>query len=167
MEFIDRLEKVIESGILNQGFPRISKNGATDEMIKNEEKKLSRPLSEQHKALLRRWNGSNFDFIRVLGTYPVKNDFLEELAKEYVEWKEIVDEVGNKVIYFANDVSGFMYFELEDGSIIDLDNDGGGIDKVAEDMNDFFLNYLFGARADEYAGMEWLQELQDAGIVKV
>jgi len=165
MEFIDRLEKVIGSGILNQGFPRISKNGATEAMIESEEKNLSRPLSEQHKALLRKWNGSNFDFIRVLGTHPVENDFLKELAKEYIEWKEIVDEVGDKAIYFANDITGFMYFELEDGTIVLLDTDGGGIRKKAEDMNDFFLNFLFGERADEYAGSEWLDELKEYGIV--
>jgi len=165
MEFINRIEKVIESGILEQGFPRIPKNGATNKMIENEEKKLSRPLSEQHKAFLKRWNGANLDFMRVLGTHPVENEFMEELAKEYTEWKEIVDEVGNKAIYFANDITGFMYFEREDGSIVSLDTDGGSIDKEAEDMNDFFLNYIFGERANEYADTEWLDELKEAGII--
>jgi len=165
MEFIERIEKVLKRDILSKNLSDIPKNGATDKMIEDEEKKLPRPLSEQHKAFLKRWNGANLDFIRVLGTHPVENEFLEELAKENLEWKEIIKEIGKNAIYFANDITGFMYFELEDGSIVKLDTDGGSIKKVAKDMNDFFLNYIFGNRAAEYGDTEWLDELKEAGII--
>ena len=49
--------------------------------------------------------------------------------------------------------------------LIQLDTDGGSMTKVAEDMSDFFLNYLFGERANEYSGDDWLQELIDAKII--
>jgi len=165
VEFIDRIRKVINSGILESGFPRIPSNGASEAMIKKEEEKLPRKLSLQHKEFLKNWNGANLDFIRVLGTHPVESEFMEELAKENKEWEDVKKEVGENSIYFANDITGFMYFELEDGSIVYLDTDGGEIKKVADDMNDFFLNYIFGKRADEYGDTEWLDELKEAGII--
>ena len=163
-KFLGRIEQVIKSGILNEGFPRIPNSGATDKMIENEEKLLPRPLSEQHKVFLKKWNGANLDFMRVLGTNPVESEFMEELAKEYLEWKNLFEEMNDKVIYFANDVSGFMYFELEDGSIVQLDTDGGEMEKVAKDINDFFLNYLFGERANEFME-DWLNELKKFKIL--
>ncbi len=163
-KFIERIEKIINSGILSKNLSDIPNNGATNTMIENEEKLLPRPLSKQHKAFLKRWNGANLDFMRVLGVHPVESEFMEELAKEFLEWKNLFEEMNNKVIYFANDVSGFMYFELEDGSIIQLDTDGGGMEKVAKDMNDFFLNYLFGERANEFME-DWLNELKKFKIL--
>ncbi len=39
MNFIERIEKVIKSGLLSEDLSDIPINGATDEMIKEEEKK--------------------------------------------------------------------------------------------------------------------------------
>jgi hypothetical protein len=164
MDFIEKLEKVIESGILSDGLSDIPSKGATDIQISMAEENLGRKLSTQHKRLLERWNGANFDFIRVLGIAPLESEFLEDLIKENKEWKEVVDEIGDNALYFANDVSGFMYFELGDGSIVQLDTDGGTIEKVADDMEDFFNNYLFGERGEEYMS-GWLDELKEYGVI--
>ena len=165
MEFIDRIKKVLNSELLSKDLSDIPTNGASEAMIKKEEEKLPRKLSLQHKEFLKNWNGANLDFIRVFGVHPVENDFLKELAKENKEWEDVVKEVGENSIYFANDITGFMYFELEDGSIVYLDTDGGEIKKVADDINDFFLNYIFGKRADEYGDTEWLDELKEYEII--
>ena len=147
----------------------IPSKGATLAMITDEEDKLPRPLSTYHKNFLNTWNGANLDFIRVYGVHEVENTFLKELGAEHQEWQEIIDEVANKVekkvILFADDISGFMYFELENGSILELDTDGGDTEIISKDMSDFFLNYLFGERANEYSGDDWLQELKDAKII--
>lgn len=165
IEFIDKIKKVMQANILSKDLSDIPKNGATLNMIKEEEQSLPRPLSEQHIAFLKEWNGANLDFLRVLGVHPVENEFLEELAKENKEWEDIVTEVGHGAIYFANDISGFMYFELSDGTITQYDTDGSNDEKLATDMNDFFDNYIFGARAAEYAEQEWLEELKEAGVI--
>ena len=165
MDFIKRIERVVDSEILSKNMSDISLTGSTEEMLGDVESLLSRPLSEQHKIFLGRWNGANLDFIRIYGAYEVKNPFIRELGEEYREWKEIVDEISSSAILFADDISGFMYFELEDGSIVQLDTDGGDVEEVAEDMSDFFLNYVFGKRAEEYAGKDWFDELREANII--
>lgn len=165
MEFIKHLERVIDSGVLLDGFPRIPSKGATKDMICREEKVMPRSLSEQHKLFLKSWNGANFDFMRVYGVHDVESSFIRILEKENREWDEIINEVGNKAILFADDISGFMYFELFDRTITQLDTDGGEMEVVADDMSDFFLNYLFGKRAEEYAGKDWLDELKEAKLV--
>lgn len=166
MDFIERIKNVIDAGLLDDGFPRIPSEGATDEMIKKEEKKINRPLSKYHKILLKKWNGINLDFIRIYGVHKTENEFINELAKEYKEWfEEIISEIEGNPIFFADDASGTMYFELEDGRIVELDSEFSGLDVITTDMRDFFLNYLFGERANEYLGDEWLQELKDKKII--
>jgi len=166
MDFIERIKNIINSGVLDDGFPRISSEGATDDMIEKEEKKLNRSLSNYHKQFLRRWNGANLDFIRVYGVHKTENEFIKELAKEYEEWiEEIISDIEGNPIFFADDASGTMYFELEDGRIVELDPEFTGLNVIAEDMQDFFLNYLFGERANEYMGDEWKQKLKDASII--
>ena len=165
MEFIERLKKVVDSGILSEGLSDISKQNATQNMIDKEEECLPRKLSHYHRKFLETWNGSNFDFIRVYGVGKTENEFIKSLCNEHKEWEEIIEEVEKESIFFADDISGFMYFELKDFTIVQLDTDGGGIEKVADDMNDFFLNFVFGKRAYEYAGDDWLQELVDAKII--
>ena len=168
MDFIERIKKVIESGLLLDELMTIPSSKAIDMIVDAEEKMLPRPLSTYHRAFLNVWNGADLDRVRVHGTGETE-EFIKSLSREHQEWKEVIDEVVNKVdekvVLFADDPAGFMYFELESGRIIQLDTDGGSITQVAEDMNDFFLNYLFGKRANEYAGDDWLQELKDAKII--
>ncbi len=165
MDFINRIEEVIKSGLLNKDLTDIC-SGATDEMIEEEEKKLNRPLSEYHKMFLRKYNGANLDFIRVYGVHKTENEFIRELAEEYQEYtEEIIDDIEGNPIFFADDAGGTMYFELEDGTIVQLDSEFTGLDVIASDMRDFFLNYLFGERANEYLGDEWLEGLKNKGII--
>lgn len=166
MDFIERIEKVIKSGILSKNLSDFASYGATDEMIVNEEKKLHRKLSNLHKHFLKRWNGSNLDYIRVYGVNQTENEFIKELAEENQEWyDEITSEIDGNPIMFADDAGGSMYFEFEDGTIGMLDSDGWELTIVASDMRDFFLNYLYGERANEFMGGDWVQELKDAKVI--
>ncbi len=165
VDFLERIEKVIESGLLSKGLSDISSYGATEDMIKEEEKKLNRLLSNYHKEFLKRWNGANLDFIRIYGVNKTENEFIKELAKEYEEWtEEIISDIEGNPIFFADDAAGFMYFELEDGRIVYLDPEFTGLYPVASDMRDFFLNYLFGERSDECSGEEWKEQLKEKGV---
>lgn len=164
MEFIEHIKKVIKSGILLESLMSIPTKGATKELINIEEKSMPRMLSQQHRLFLEIWNGADLDIIRVYGVGETE-EFIKMLAREHKEWKDIIQELGDQVILFADDPAGFMYFETKDGSIIKLDTDGGKVEKISEDMNDFFLNYLFGRNAAEYAGEGWLQELKDANLI--
>lgn len=50
-DYLHRIEEVINSGVLDQGFPRIPDSGA------------------------------NLDFIRIYGVHKVENEFIKELAR--------------------------------------------------------------------------------------
>lgn len=166
MDFIKKIENVIRADLLSKNLSDIPLYGVTDEMIQEEEKKLNRPLSNYHKQFLKRWNGANLDFIRVYGVHRTENEFIKELAIEYKEWiEEIISDIEGNPIFFADDTAGFMYFELEDGKIVELDSEFSGLNIIADNMRDFFLNYLFGERANEYMGDEWKQQLKKKGII--
>ncbi len=100
------------------------------------------------------------------GVCGTENEFIRELAKECGEWhEEVISEIEGNPILFADDADGDMYLELEDGRIIQLDSEFTELDVVATDMSDFFLNYIFGERANEYLGDEWLEELKSYDII--
>lgn len=166
LDYLQRIERVINSGVLDQGFPRVPKSGADQMMVEAEEEKLNRPLSDYHKQFLKHWNGANLDFIRIYGVHETENEFIKELAKEYKEWVEdIISKIEGNPILFADDAGGNMYFELEDGRIAYIDSEFSGLNVIATDMRDFFLNFLFGERADQYLGADWKQELKQKGII--
>jgi hypothetical protein len=166
LDYIKRIEDVINSGVLLQGFPRIPDVGASDEMIKAEETKLNRSLSDYHKQFLKQWNGANLDFIRVYGVHKTESEFIKELGTEYAEWiDDVISEIEGNSILFADDAGGNMYFELEDGRIAYIDSEFSGLNVIAVDMRDFFLDFLFGDRADQYLGDAWKQELKQNGII--
>src|SRR5688572_23411284 len=61
MTAISTIEKVLATGVLSPNLSFVPGRGAMDEELRILAGQLSRPLSLQHTALLRRWNGINLD----------------------------------------------------------------------------------------------------------
>lgn len=168
MKFIDKIQKVIDNNIdlLMPEFILVPSKGATDKMINDAEKQLSRRLSDQHKFLLKKWNGIELDYIKIFGVFKTESfniGHIFELVDKNKEYKEFVDEVGEQTILFADDASGFMYFENKNGSIFYYDPDYHKIKKIANDMDHFFDECVFGEKSEEYFG--WIEELKANNIL--
>jgi hypothetical protein len=139
-KFVDR---VVASGILSASLCEFPAPAALHD-IETAEVRLGQKLPESLRSLLSRWNGANLDVLRLV-------------ACEGMEMRE-------EGLYFANDPAGFMYFLDSSGAVVMLDTDGGGLRAVASDPVDLLTGYVFGARAREFAGEEWAQEIKAAGL---
>jgi hypothetical protein len=139
----DFIERVLASGVLSPSMVELP-SPATSRDIGEAESRLGLRLPPALRVILEKWNGANLDVIRF-----VSCDLLE------------IQEHG---LYFANDFSGFMYFLDSQGSVVSLDTDGGDVKVVAADLADLLTGYLFGSRASEFMGPEWLNELKAAGL---
>lgn len=160
MNAVSKIERVIDSGILIEELTVIPVSGATDEMILGEEKKLPRSLSAQHKDILRRWNGINMDIVRLYGCGAVEN----ELSRLSDRQTGVLSEIEGNIV-FGDDPAGYMYAEANDGRILSVDTSSSEIKEVADNMDKFFTELVFGVSAKEFAGEEWQQELINAGLI--
>ena len=59
----------------------------------------------------------------------------------------------------AADPAGFIYLMNGSGEIFSFDHDGGAINKVAFNFDDFINNYIFGIRSDEFLGTDYKLEI--------
>lgn len=159
MNFLIKVENVLSSNLLINELTFIPQLGAALEQIVNEEKFMIRPLSEQHKELLKKWNGINLDVIQFFGCDTSQSD--AELKNN----QELLPREIKKGIIIASDPSGFLYIEDEEGKIFLLDTDGGQISIIASSLEDLICNYIFGNRAEEFGGKEWKRELEENKII--
>ena len=160
MSSVTIIEKAIRSGVLIEGLTVIPDNGATDIEIAQEESKLPRRLSEQHKALLRRWNGMNMDVMRLYGCINVHPE-LRQLSDAQTD---MFSGVSNYIV-FGDDPSGFMYAENGGGVIYSVQVSTGDVKELANSLDDFFERLVFGKDAKEFGGIDWEEELRDAGLL--
>lgn len=154
------IEKAIKSGVLIDGLTIIPDRGASDTEIVEEEKKLPRPLSSQHKAILKRWNGMNMDIMRLYGCADVH----EELRRLCDSQIDMFSEVEGAIV-FADDPSGFIYAESLTGSVHSIQAANGEMKVLAASIDDFFERLVFGKDAKEFGGVEWEEELADCGLL--
>ncbi len=139
------IEKVIASGILLNELTELSLSGATDKELDEAENRVGVKIDEGLKELLRAYDGANLDIIRFYAIGRIINT--------------------KKGLKFADDPSGFIFYVNATGEVISEDTDGGNVKKVASSVKEFIHSYLFGERAAEFAGEEWLQELIKAEII--
>jgi hypothetical protein len=154
--------RVRASGLLIRDLIHVPSVGVTPEHLASVEPALPRPLSESHRAILSVWNGIDLDVIRILGIPPVERGILP-----ITKWQGFVPDGPefSNAIAFACDPAGFLYVELPDGSVHSSDHDGGGAKRIASSIDEFIEDVIFGKRATEFAGDEWLQELRALGLV--
>ena len=153
------IRRILSSGFLSENYIRVPSRGATDLEIADTERQLSHPLSDTFKEVIREWNGLDLDVVRICGVGTP-----EGAHETVLSYRWLFADGSRHFNAVASDPSGFVYGELPDGSILEWDHDGGGTEVVATSFEDFICNLVFGARASEFAGEEWLEELRDAGI---
>lgn len=102
-------------------------------------------LSDEHRALLMEWGGSNLDEIRIHGLDQVS------YSEGFVE--------------FANDYNGYIFKYDEGGEVFAESTDGGDIRRLAESVDEFLNEVLMGEKGGDFYGQEWLQELREHGLV--
>lgn len=154
------ITKAIKSGALIEGLIVIPSSGATELEITREEALLPRTMSEQHKDILRCWNGVNLDILRLYGC----SDH-EELRRLSETQGDLFSKIEG-AIAFGDDPAGFIYAESADGSIYSSQVSTGEEKKLAENLNDFFERLVFGEDAKEFGGEDWEKELVDAGLIQ-
>ena len=157
MTGIETIDAVLASGVLNGNLVVLPPNGATSEELAAAEQELGRPLSDTHRAILRRWNGIDLDVIRLYGVGVVVPG-IRPLVAAQLNWETLPGLV------IGSDPAGFVYLEGADGQALVYDTDGGGVKAVASDLDELFSRYVFGCNAATFGGAEWLAELQRAGL---
>lgn len=157
---VDKIERVLQANILSKDSMYIPPRGATDIEIAAVNKKLPRPLSPQHAALLRRWNGMNLARVRVYGATATQGE-IRALADSQLE---VLAKTPGSIV-FGDDPAGFVYAELIDGRVVDWDGDYGTIEVTAANIDDFFDHLVFGIDADQFAGDEWKDKLRAAKLL--
>lgn len=160
MSSVTIIEKAIASGVLIEGLTIMPSRGATDVEIVKEEAALPRPLSKQHREILKRWNGMNMDILRLYGCGNVHEE-LRRLSEAQIV---IFSSVENEIV-FGDDPAGFMYAEGVDGSIHSVQVSTGEEKKLAVSLDDFFERLVFGQDAKEFGGTDWQEELADCGLL--
>jgi len=153
--------RVRQSDLLSENLTVVPSRGATLESLSRLEQELPRPLSESHRALLSLWNGLDLDVVRILGVPPVEDGITPITA---CQGSASEDPLLAASVAFASDPSGFVYFELPDGRVYEWDHDGGDTRIVASNIDEFIDHLVFGGRAAEFAGEEWLVELRALGL---
>ena len=159
MSTIEILSKVIRSGILQEELTTIPERGATSEEIAGEELLLDRSLSEQHKDILRKWNGLDLDVLRLFGCGQSEIPRISHFQFDFPGRPP-------GCVVIGSDPSGFLYFEDGRGNIWSCDTDGGSTNLLAKDLNDFFSRLVFGRDASRFAGDEWAEDIRKAGIIQ-
>lgn len=153
--------KVLKSRLLIENLIAVPSAGATPPLLARFDRELPRPLSEMHRAVLSVWNGIDLDVIRILGVPPAENGIATITdCQRFVP----VEPRYASAIAFASDPSGYIYFELPDGSVHSWDHDGGDTQQIASTIDDFICHVVFGARGEEFGGKQWFQELQLCGL---
>jgi hypothetical protein len=166
MSAVSKIREVLDprvrtSRLLIESLTVVPSAGATPKLLARFDRELARPLSEAHRAVLSVWNGINLDVIRILGVPPT-----EKGIPPITDCQGLIP-AGPRyagAIVFASDPSGFIYFELPDGSVHSWDHDGGNTELIASTIDDFIGHVVFGARGAEFAGEKWLHDLQAPGL---
>ena len=153
----EHLRRVLSSGVLTECLTELPPRGATEAEMAEIDALVGRTLSEQHRSLLRVWNGANLDVVQFFATSG------DNSMRSYSRLQ--FPGVPGPAVPFAADPAGFVYLEAPDGQVWAWDHDGGGTEPVARDIHDFFCAYVFGPRAAEFGGVEWHDQLSSAGLV--
>ncbi len=140
------VERVIASGLLQPDLIELADRGAT-----TAELALAPTLPAELQELLAWRNGLNLDVVRLHGIGAVTRR---------IELAEVDGEIA--AIVFASDPAGFLYLLRPDGTVALLDHDGGKIEIVAANVDDFLRGYIFGSRAGEFGGDAWSTEVAAA-----
>lgn len=153
--------RVRQSRLLTESLTVVPSAGTAPELMARFDRQLPRPMSRAHRAILSVWNGIDLDVIRILGVPPT-----EKGIRPITDCQGLIPAEPRYAgaIAFASDPSGYVYFELPDGSVHSWDHDGGDTEQIASSIDEFICHIVFGARGAEFAGEKWLHALQACGL---
>lgn len=160
MSAVERIESVLDTGLLIPQLLLVPQWGATTEEIQIEEELVGRTLCRDHVAILRRWNGIALDVLRLFGCGE-SSTTIGRLSSSQNADNFGVD--GSVVV--GSDAAGFTYLQAPNQRVYSFDSDGGAFELLATSLDDFIDRVVFGPDAALFAGQEWLAELRSAGIV--
>jgi len=161
MSAVTKIQEVLATGLLIPQLTIIPSRGALDEEIRQEEVLLRRRLCFDHVAILRCWNGIALDVVRLFGC----GENASNVGR--ISSSQIKNCVGIEgAITIGSDAAGFVYLQTCDGHVWVLDSDGGKVEQLADNLDDFFERLVFGQDAISFGGPEWMKELRDAGVVR-
>lgn len=154
---VARIEQVLTTSLLESALVKVPQSGASEDEILLTERHLPRPLSAQHRALLARWNGLDLEVLRVLAC-----------GKPFGGVGTVAQSLRlapTQTIPFADDPAGFLYVEEASGAVVSVDLKGKARRPVASSIDDFFTRFVFGKDGSDFLGADWLEELEEAGIL--
>ncbi len=144
MNYRELVDRLLSHRLINHVLVELSSPAATEFEIEAAEHQLGSSLDPGLVEFYSYWNGAGLDVINISSTKQLKNC--------------------SSGIVFASDPSGFVYYFAPTGHVVEEDSDSGESRIVALDFRDFLLGLVFGARAEEFMGVEWLNELRRAEI---
>jgi hypothetical protein len=157
MSVVETVERAIASGLLLSELVIVPEQGASPDEIAVEEQLVGRALSEQHKDLLRNWDGLDLDILRIFGC---KTGAIPRIS---VSQAGLPNRKAGSIV-IGSDPSGFLYYEDEQGCIWSYDSEGGTTKCLGRDLGDFLGRVVFGRDASLFAGEEWAEAVRTAGL---
>lgn len=160
MTNVELIEKVLSSNLLIPEMTYAPPNGASSDEFSMLNKSLPRPLSQPHRDILKRWDGLNLDVIRLYSASPTQGRL-----RGLTDNQEVTLASRNGYIVFGDDPAGFTYAEDSEGKVWVYDCECNTVNLIAQSIDDFFQNYLFGLNGAAFGGDSWAEELKAAGLI--
>jgi len=155
------IERVLTTDLLHPQLVVIAEDGASDSDLDTAEAQMNCRFSHAFRLLLKKWNGINLDVIRIYGVGNVSAG----ISPIHMNQVLLNPEFPSGSYVIGSDPAGFIYVETPDGKIYTLDHDGGDVEQVAESFDDLFVNVIFGPKAENHFGTDWLTELRERHII--
>ena len=143
MDYRALFERLTTAHVLTPALVQLPARPAPSDVLAIAQRQVG-PLDPELVEFYAQWDGADLDVIRIVKPADLRKD-----------------EFG---VVFGSDPSGFVYRFNAAGEVLQEDTDGGDLEIVAKDFRDFIFGFVFGARAAEFAGEDWLDELRNAGI---
>ena len=144
MDYRTFVERLLNARVLKPALVELPRKGATTSELAALRERIGPLIDPGLLEFYAQWNGADHDAIQVYGTTQLRKDSFG--------------------LVFGSDASGFVYRFDGAGRVTREDGDGSGRVVVAKDFRDFMFGYVFGPRARDFAGDDWVQSLQGAGI---
>jgi hypothetical protein len=144
MDYQGFVERLLKARVLKRALVELPRKGATNGELAAARDRIGPLLDAGLLEFYAQWNGADLDAIRIYGTGQLRKDAFG--------------------LVFGSDASGFVYRFDGAGRVTREDTDGSGRVVVAKDFRDFIFGYVFGPRAREFAGDDWLESLHGAGM---
>ena len=162
MNSLRKIQDVLQKKPIPMGLVYIPSRGATQEELNETEKNISRSLPQEIKLILNKWNGLHLDIINFFGCGNTEGS-INNIEENQLENYGYENDLG--LLSFADDPSGYLYLIDEAGQIYSFDLKLNKLDSMANSLDEFICEIVFGPRAKDFAGEEWMNDLVKSGLI--